>query len=280
MVAGEFKERLDAVLARIARAARRAGRDPGAVTLVAASKAVPVERLLEAVACGCRIFGENRVQEALGKIEAMKEWAGSEAPAAPGRARGPEENGASWRTGGGRVQTGASETMQMGARAPVGIEFHLIGPLQPNKVKHAIGRFALLHAVDRLEVAERLDRAARERGITQRILLEVNVSGEATKHGFSPDALADAAERMGAFAGVRVLGLMTIPPPADKPEDARPYFRRLRELAAQVEAMGIPGVSMKDLSMGMSGDFETAIEEGATMVRIGTALFGPRPVRL
>lgn len=233
--AGEFKERLDAVLARIARAACRAGRDPGAVTLVAASKAVPVERLLEAVACGCRIFGENRVQEALGKIEAMK----SEAA----------------------------------------IEWHFLGPLQPNKVKHAIGRFALLHAVDRLEVAERLDRAARERGITQRILLEVNVSGEATKHGFSPDALADAAERMGAFAGVRVLGLMTIPPPADKPEDARPYFRRLRELAAQVEAMGIPGVSMKDLSMGMSGDCETAIEEGATMVRIGTALFGPRPVR-
>jgi len=230
--AGEFKERLDAVLARIGRAARRAGRDPGAVTLVAASKAVPVERLLEAVACGCRIFGENRVQEALGKIEALKECGG--------------------------------------------IEFHLIGPLQPNKVKHAVGRFALLHALDRLEVAERLDRVARERGITQRVLLEVNVSGEATKHGFSPADLAGTAERMGAFTGVRVLGLMTIPPPADKPEDARPHFRRLRELAAQVEALGIPGVSMKELSMGMSGDFEVAIEEGATMVRVGTALFGER----
>ena len=233
--AGEFQERLDAVLARIERAARRAGRDPGAVTLVAASKTVPVERVLEAVACGCRIFGENRVQEALGKIEAMKEC--------------------------GEIQ------------------WHLIGPLQPNKVKHAIGRFALLHAVDRLEVAERLDRAARERGITQRVLLEVNVSGETTKHGFSPADLAGAAERVGALAGVRVLGLMTIPPPADKPEDARPHFRRLRELAAQVEALGIPGVLMKELSMGMSGDFDVAIEEGATMVRVGTALFGPRPVR-
>ena len=233
--AGEFQERLDAVLARIERAARRAGRDPGAVTLVAASKTVPVERVLEAVVCGCRIFGENRVQEALGKIDALK----SEAE----------------------------------------IEWHFIGPLQPNKVRQAIGRFALLHAVDRLEVAERLDRAARERGITQRVLLEVNVSGETTKHGFSPDDLAGAAERMGALAGVRVLGLMTIPPPANKPEDARPYFQRLCELAAQVEALGIPGVSMKELSMGMSGDFDVAIEEGATMVRVGTALFGPRPVR-
>lgn len=260
--AGELTERLDAVRVQIERAARRAGRDPGAVTLVAASKTVPVERLVEAVACGCRVFGENRVQEALAKIAAMKEWAGSEAPAAPGRARG----------------AGASETIQMGARAPAGIEFHLIGPLQPNKVTHAVGRFALLHAVDRLEVAERLDRAARERGITQRVLLEVNVAGETTKHGFRPDDLKSAAERMGAFAGLRVLGLMTIPPPAEKPEDTRPHFRRLRVLAEEVEAIRIPGVSMKELSMGMSGDFEVAIEEGATLVRIGTALFGPRPV--
>ena len=262
--AGEFKGRLDVVRARIERAALRAGRDPDAVTLVAASKTVSAERLLEAVACGCRIFGENRVQEALGKIDAMKEWMESEAPAAPGRARG----------------AGASETIQMGARAPVGgeIEFHLIGPLQPNKVKHAIGRFSLLHAVDRLDVAERLGRAARERGITQDILLEVNVACEQTKHGFSPDELARAAEQMGSFEGIRVLGLMTIPPPADKPEDARPHFRRLHELAVQVEAMRIPRISMKELSMGMSGDFDVAIEEGATMVRIGTALFGPRPV--
>ncbi len=233
--AGEFKERLDAVRARIERAARRAGRDPGAVTLVAASKTVPVERILEAVGCGCRIFGENRVQEALGKIDAMKEYEG--------------------------------------------IEFHLIGPLQLNKVKHAVGRFALLHAVDRLDLAERLDRAARERGVVQPVLLEVNVAGETTKHGFSPADLSGAAERMGALPGLRVRGLMTIPPPSDLPEETRPHFRRLRELAARVEALGIPGVSMKELSMGMSGDFETAIEEGATMVRIGTALFGPRPVR-
>ena len=239
--ADEFKERWERVRARIERAALRAGRDPGAVALVAASKAVPVERVLEAVGRGCRVFGENRVQEALGKIDAV--------------------------------------TVRMGAQAPAEMEWHLIGPLQPNKVKHAIGRFALLHAVDRLDVAERLDRAARERGITQRVLLEVNVAGETTKHGFRPDDLASAAERMGGLPGLRVLGLMAIPPLADKPEDARPHFRRLRILAEQVEARGIPGVSMRELSMGMSADFDIAIEEGATMVRVGTALFGPRPVR-
>ncbi len=230
--AGEFQERLGAVQVRIEQAARRAGRDPGAVTLVAASKTVSVERLVEAITCGLRIFGENRVQEALAKMEAMKE----------------EDR----------------------------VQFHLIGPLQSNKVTHAVGRFALLHAVDRRDVAEHLDRAARARGIVQCVLLEVNVSGETTKHGFSPDDLASTAERMGACAGLRVLGLMTIPPFADNPEDARPHFRRLRELAAQVEALGIPGVSMTELSMGMSGDFDVAIEEGATMVRVGRALFGPR----
>lgn len=229
-----FTDRLEAVRERIERAARRVGRDSGSVTLVAVSKTVSVERLREAVACGCRMFGENRVQEALAKMEAMKECAG--------------------------------------------LEWHLIGPIQSNKAKAVIGRFSLLHAVDRLDVAERLDRAMRERGATQPVLLEVNVAAEATKHGFKPDDLMRVAEQMGALPGLRVLGLMTVPPPAADPEEARPHFRRLRHLAAKVEALKIPGIVMKELSMGMSGDFEVAIEEGATMVRIGTALFGPRPV--
>jgi len=230
----DFKSRLDEVRARIERAARRAGRDPGGITLVAVSKSVPIERLREAIAVGCRVFGENRVQEALAKME------------------------------------------EMGARAPAGIEWHLIGPLQTNKIKAAVGRFALLHAVDRLEVAERLDRAARERGLTQAILLEVNVAGEKTKHGFTPDELARVTERMGAFQGIRVLGLMAVPPAAGAPKEARPHFRRLRMLAAEAQALKIPGVTMRELSMGMSGDFEVAVEEGATLVRIGTALFGER----
>jgi PLP dependent protein len=258
----DFKSRLDAVRARIERAARRAGRDPRCVTLVAVSKSVPMERLREAASCGCRVFGENRVQEALVKMSAMRGYAGSEAPAAPGRARG----------------SGASEAAPAAARAPAGIEWHLIGPLQTNKIKAAVGRFALLHAVDRLEVAERLDRAARERGLTQAILLEVNVAGEKTKHGFSPDELVRVTERMGAFQGIRVLGLMAIPPAAGAPEEARPHFRRVRLLAAEVQALKIPDITMQELSLGTSGDFEVAVEEGATLVRIGTALFGPRPV--
>ena len=274
----DFKSRLDAVRARIERAARRAGRDPGSVTLVAVSKSVPVERLLEAITNGCRVFGENRVQEALAKMEEVgaRAPAESEAPAVPGRARGAAEDGASWRTGGGRVQTGASEPISLGGRAPAEIEWHLIGPLQTNKIKAAVGRFALLHAVDRLEVAERLDRAARERGITQEVLLEVNVAGEKTKHGFSPDEVVRVAEQMGALPGIRVLGLMAVPPAAGVPEEARLHFRRLRILAAEVQAQKIPHIMMRELSMGMSGDFEVAVEEGATLVRIGTALFGER----
>src|SRR5256885_9008403 len=219
----DFKSRLDAGRARIERAARRAGRDPGGVALVAVSKSVPVERLREAAACGCRVFGENRVQEALAKMEVL------------------------------------------GGRAPAGIEWHLIGPLQTNKIKAAVGRFALLHAVDRLEVAERLDRAARERGLTQAILLEVNVAGEKTKHGFSPDEVVRVTERMGALKGIRVLGLMAIPPAAGAPEEARPHFRRLRMLAAEVQALKIPGVAMRELSMGMSGDFDVAVGGGGTV---------------
>ncbi len=228
-----FKGRLEEVVDRIARAARRAGRDPAAVKLVAVTKAVPVERLPEALACGCRTFGESRVQEALAKMEALGAYPG--------------------------------------------IEWHLIGPLQSNKVKAAAGRFSLIQSVDRLEVAERLDAETRKRRLVQPVLLEVNVAGEGTKHGFAPEELVSAAERIGALGGLRVLGLMAIPPAAAEAEGARLHFRRVREVAAQVEARGIPGVSMKDLSMGMSGDFEVAVEEGATMVRIGTALFGPRP---
>src|SRR3989475_3829152 len=163
----------------------------------------------------------------------------------------------------------------LGARAPAGIDWHLIGPLQTNKIKAAVGRLALVHAGDRLEVAEVLDRAARERGLTQAILLEVNVAGEKTKHGFSPDELVRLIERMGAFQGLRVLGLMAVPPAAGAPEEARPYFRRLRMLAAEVQARRIPGVTMRELSMGMSGDFEVAVGGSAHPGRTGDGPVGP-----
>src|SRR2546426_2726867 len=229
----DFKSRLDAVRARIERAARRAGRDPGCVTLVAVSKSVPVERLREAIAVGCRVFGENRVQEADVKMEALNGYPG--------------------------------------------LEWHLIGPLQTNKIKAAVGRFALLHAVDRLEVAERLDRAARERGLTQAILLEVNVAGGKNKHGFTPHEVARVTRRKGALKGIRVLGLIAIPPAAGAPEKARPHFRRLRMLAAEGQALKIPGVTMRELSMGMSGGFEVAGGGGGTVVGIGAGVFWPGP---
>jgi hypothetical protein len=229
---GEFKVRLEEVRARIGRAAGRVGRDAARITLVAVSKTVPVARVQEAMACGCRVFGENRVQEGITKMEALGSC--------------PD------------------------------VAWHLIGPLQTNKVHAVVGRFALIHAVDRVEIAERLDRATRARGLVQSVLLEVNVAGEPSKHGFTPEGLLSAAEMIGTLSGLRVLGLMAIPPPASVAEAARPHFRRVKDLAAQIEARRIPGVSMSELSMGMSADFETAIEEGATMVRIGTALFGAR----
>jgi pyridoxal phosphate enzyme (YggS family) len=228
-----FKERYHKVRERITRASCRAGRDPAGVKLIAATKGIPVEALREAAGQKCTVFGENRVQEALAKMDALRE----------------EEQ----------------------------LEWHLIGPLQSNKVASAVGRFSLIHSIDRLEVAERLDRLARERGVVQPILLEVNIAGERTKHGFEPGDLIAVAERMGHLTGLQLIGLMAIPP-AGLPEEARPHFRLLRELALRIERRGIAGVRMRELSMGMSADFETAIEEGATMVRIGAALFGPRSI--
>jgi len=170
-----------------------------------------------------------------------------------------------------RVQEALAKMEALGA----GPTWHLIGPLQANKVRAAVGRFSLIQAVDRVEVAERLDRVARERGLIQTVLLEVNIAEEPTKHGFSPRGLMGAVEQMGSCAGLRVLGLMAIPPAAVSPEVTRSYFKQVRQLAAHVEARRVPGISMTELSLGMSGDFDIAIEEGATMVRIGTALFGP-----
>ena len=157
-----------------------------------------------------------------------------------------------------------------------GLEWHFLGPLQSNKIKAIIGRFALLHAIDRVDVAERLQRALQERNMLQPVLLEVNVSGEPSKHGFSPDTLMDAAFKMANFKNLQIKGLMTIAPAAASPEESRRHFRHLKKLASELETQRIPGVGTKELSMGMSGDFECAIQEGATMVRIGSALFGRR----
>jgi pyridoxal phosphate enzyme (YggS family) len=163
-----------------------------------------------------------------------------------------------------RVQEAKSKIAELGRLAA----WHLIGHLQTNKVKDALDLFDLIHSLDRLELARELERRAAAQGRVVDALLQVNVAAEATKGGVAPDAVGETLDLIGKLGHVRVRGLMTIPPEVERPEESRPWFRRLRELA---ERHGLP-----ELSMGMSGDFEVAIEEGATMVRVGTAIFGPR----
>ncbi|MGC4096765.1 MAG: YggS family pyridoxal phosphate-dependent enzyme [Nitrospira sp.] len=158
------------------------------------------------------------------------------------------------------------------------VQWHFIGHLQRRKVRSVMGLFDLIHSVDSLDLAQEIDRRAGEAGRQQNVLLEVNIGGESTKTGFSPDDIVRAVSLMAEFSHTCIKGLMTIPPPTTDPDSARPYFRQLRAFAGQIAALGLPTVSMDELSMGMSHDYEVAIEEGATLVRVGTALFGARHV--
>jgi pyridoxal phosphate enzyme (YggS family) len=167
-----------------------------------------------------------------------------------------------------RVQEARDKIAEIGRP----VAWHLIGHLQTNKVRDALELFDVIHSVDRIDLARELDRRARAKGRTVDAFVQVNVGGELSKGGWPPEAIETAVEAVSALAGLKLRGLMTIPPPVERPEDARGWFRALRKLA---ERHGLP-----ELSMGMSGDFEIAIEEGATMVRIGTAIFGPRAQRL
>ncbi|HML78619.1 YggS family pyridoxal phosphate-dependent enzyme [Geobacter sulfurreducens] len=226
-------DNLTHILAKIVAAARRAGRDPAAVRLVAVSKTIPAEAVEEAARAGQRLFGENYVQEFTAKAREVRE--------------------------------------------PV--EWHFIGHLQSNKVKYLAGLVTCIHSVDRLSLAEEINRQWAKLDAVCDILVQVNIAGEETKSGTSAAELTDLVAAMATLPHVRVRGLMTMPPFFDDPEEARPYFRELRRLADAVAAESIPGISMTELSMGMSGDFEAAVEEGATLVRIGTALFGERVYR-
>jgi pyridoxal phosphate enzyme (YggS family) len=156
------------------------------------------------------------------------------------------------------------------------VEWHFIGHLQSNKVRQIAGMVTMIHSVDRLSLAEEIDRQWGKLGICCDILIEVNIGEETTKSGTTAAGLMDLVRTVALFPHVRIRGLMTMPPLFDDPEAARPYFRQLRLMAGEIDAAGIPGVSMEELSMGMSGDFETAIAEGATIVRVGTAIFGER----
>jgi PLP dependent protein len=221
---------LEAVRWRIETAARRAGRDPGKITLVGVSKTVPAERIREAVEAGLLDLGENRVQEA--------------------REKAP--------------------------RIPDSVRWHLVGHLQTNKVPHAARIFHTVHSIDSVDLLRRLDRAAEREGRRVEALVQVDLAGEPTKHGIEENRLGEILEAAGGCIRVAVRGLMILPPYDPDPERSRPYFRRLRGLLER-EAPRHGALSLEHLSMGMTEDFEVAIEEGATMVRVGRALFGERP---
>jgi pyridoxal phosphate enzyme (YggS family) len=174
---------------------------------------------------------------------------------------------------------GENRVQEAQAKAPAlppDVEWHLLGPLQSNKARAAVALFDLFHAIDRPKIARLLDAEAAARGRAVRGLIEVNLGGEATKHGFDPATLGDEAAPLAELPHLRLAGLMAIPPPGPTPEDSRSHFRRLRELRDELAARPEWSGRLVELSMGMSDDFEVAIEEGATYVRVGTALFGPR----
>ncbi len=171
-----------------------------------------------------------------------------------------------------RVQEAKEKIEELGNVA----NWHLIGRLQTNKAKYAVKLFDLIHSVDNRELAREIDRQAAKINKVQPVLIEVSIAGEAFKAGVRIDETMDLIKEAAKLKNIAILGLMTMPPFSDNPKDSRPYFRKLRELAQSVARENLPGVSLKELSMGMSGDFEVAIEEGATMVRVGTAIFGER----
>ncbi|MCG3111451.1 MAG: YggS family pyridoxal phosphate-dependent enzyme [Candidatus Manganitrophus sp. SB1] len=224
---GEIARAVERIAARIQEAARRCGRNPAEITLVAASKGVGLDRVREGAEAGIQIFGENRVQEARAKFL---------------ESRFLEEN-----------KTAA---------------VHLIGPLQTNKVKQAVGFFSLIHSIDSVRLAEKVAQEAEKQQITQPVLIEVNVGEETTKRGISIKEAPALIAQVRKLAPLSLEGLMTLPPPTPEPEGARPYFSRLRKLGQDL--------GLNRFSMGMSADFEVAVEEGATWVRIGTAIFGER----
>jgi len=236
----EVRGRLADVRARIERAARRAGRDPAGVRLVAVSKTFPPEFVCAAAEAGQLDFGENKVQEALQKMDAVR------------------------------------------ASAPANLElrWHLVGHLQTNKARKAGARFDVVHSIDTPELIAKLDDAAAAAGHHLEALVQVDLAREATKHGAHEDELAVIFSAGRSSRAVRLVGLMLLPPAAENPEDARPYFRELKEVRRRLLARGVEPSMLAELSMGMSHDYEVAVEEGATIVRVGTAIFGSRPLTI
>ena len=224
----DIRENLEKVQSNIAAAAAKAGRSPEDVELVAVSKTFPSETIREAVDAGQLLFGENRVQELLGKVPDL----------------------------------------------PAKVRWHLIGHLQSNKVRKVLPVVEMIQSVDSLELAYDINRIAGELGVFPKVLLEVNVAEETTKHGFTVSKLESQLEDLLQCDRIEIHGLMCITPVSEEPEDSRKYFVLLREVRARLEQMA--GTKFPVLSMGMSGDYSVAVEEGATLVRVGSAIFGGR----
>jgi PLP dependent protein len=227
-----IEQNIQSIREKIVQSAVSCNRSSESVELLAISKTFPSERITMAMAAGLHKFGENRVQEAEGKI--------------------PYFNG---------------------TPKP---EWHLVGHLQSNKAHRAAELFDVIHSLDSIKLAARLDQACLELGKTMSVLLQVDLGGEETKFGVTPDEARAIRDAIQDFRGIRLDGLMTIPPYLEDPEDVRPYFRKLRELKEVLESERPGCLGKQHLSMGMSHDFEVAIQEGATIVRIGTAIFGTR----
>ncbi len=236
--ADAIRERYKRVCAAITAAARRSGRDADAVRLVVVTKLHPVETVRAAIEAGAKILGENYAEE------------------------------------------GADKIQKLGSQS--GVEWHMIGHVQSRKALLVAQHFRLVHSLDSLHLAQRLDRAASQVGRRIQVLLEFNVGGEASKHGWQASdeeswpALLPEINTVAGLPNLRVRGLMTMPPLSADPEAARQYFRKLRRLQGLL-ARRAPQAEWEELSMGTSADFEVAVEEGATLVRIGQAILGPRP---
>jgi pyridoxal phosphate enzyme (YggS family) len=226
-----LRTRLAAVRERIAQAAGRAGRDPDSIRLVAISKTFGVEHIRCAAEEGQVDFGENKLQEAVAKMDAT---------------------------------------------ADLRLRWHLVGHLQSNKARKAAGRFDMIHSLDRPEIGRALDEAAAAADRRLAVLAQVDLAGEPTKHGAREEDLASICEEARAWRAVKLVGLMLLPPAVDDPEAARPHFQALQVVRQRLLARGVPSSMLAELSMGMSHDFEVAVEEGATLVRVGSAIFGSR----
>ncbi|MCP3924632.1 MAG: YggS family pyridoxal phosphate-dependent enzyme [Desulfobacterales bacterium] len=216
---------------RLIDTAKKCGRDHDSVKLVAVSKKMSQERVRVAIESGAKILGENYIQEAREKIEALKEY---------------------------------------------DVSWHFIGHLQSNKAKYAVKIFDMIHTVDSVKLAKEIDKQAKKIDKIQEILIQINISEEESKSGVSADKTIQIIKEISRFDNIRIKGLMGMPPYYDNPEMAKPYFVRMKEIQGMIEAEKIEGVLMDELSMGMTGDFEVAIQEGSTLVRIGTAIFGAR----